>query len=71
MQQFRDRPVTMASHLLDAYVAHQLRVGTSSLYETLQERYRQEFERDAEGLYAHVSLLHGFGRYLWKTTRML
>lgn len=70
MQEFRGRHVTVASHLLDAYVGHQLDEWVPSLYETLQERHRQDLAKDAEGMHAHVSLLHGYGRFLVKSTRM-
>lgn len=70
VQEFRGRAVTVASHLLDAYVEHQLDEWVPSLYEALQERYRKDFANDTEGLHAHVSLLHGYGRFLVKSTRM-
>ena len=70
MQAYRAHPVTVASHQLQAYVDFHLVEWVPGVYEGLIERLGAYLERDAAGIYGHLSLLHAYGQHLFKTDRM-
>lgn len=70
VQEFRAHPATVASHQLGAYVERHLDEWVPGMFEALVERLGKDLERDAEGLYAHMSLLHAYGRYMFRHERM-
>jgi hypothetical protein len=70
VHEFRSDSTRMASLQLHAYVERHLDEWVPNLYDGLLERLGKDLERDADGLYSHLTMLHAYGRYLFRQERM-
>lgn len=70
LQAFQNRPTSVATHQLEAYVAHALDEWVPSLFDSQFKQLGAALERDAEGLHAHLLLLRAYARHGFKVARM-
>ena len=70
LEEFRSRPVTIASHQLSAYVERNLDEFVPRIYENLRDKLGEDLEKDSAGLYAHLELSELYGEYVFRKPRM-
>lgn len=69
IQAFRAQPAKLASHQVIAYVERHLDEWVPNLFAALEEKHHKEFAHNSDGIYANLTMLESYGKYIFRQPR--